>query len=98
VTTTMVVELATFVAGIVALVAMYLGYRRFKRSQPGDPDNLRAQATVWTSAGVLIMTGANALTVLIGPGDVRVLVAGLPLVGVSVWCFVKAFRLRKLAA
>lgn len=97
-TATMVVELATFVAGIAALVAMFLGYRRFRSSEPGDPDNLRAQATVWTSAGVLIMTGANALTMLIGPGDLRVLLAGLPLVGVSVWCFVKAFRLRRLAA
>jgi len=93
----MVVELVTFVAGVAALVALYLGYRRFKRSEPGDPDNLRAQSTVWASAGVLVMAGANALSVLIGPGDVRLLLAGLPLVGVSVWCFAKAFRLRRLA-
>jgi hypothetical protein len=89
-------ELATFVAGLAALVGLWRGYRRFTRSHPGDADNLRAQATVWTSAGVLVMAGANALALLIGPGDVRVLVAGLPLIGVAVWCFVRAFRLRKL--
>ncbi len=42
------------------------------------------------------MAGANVLALLIGPGDVRVLVAGLPLIGVATWYFVTAFRLRKL--
>ena len=96
-TVTMVFELVTIVAGLSALVALFRGYRGFTRSTPGDPDNLRAQSTVWASAGVLVMAGVNGLAMLIGPGDVRVLLAGLPLVGVSFWCFSKAFRLRRLA-
>lgn len=97
-TPAMVFELVSLIAGLAALVGLYVGYRAFKRSEPGDADNLRAQATVWTSSGVLIMAGANALTLLIGPGDVRVLVAGLPLVAVAVWCFGRAVRLRRLVS
>ncbi len=44
-------ERATLVAGLAALVGSWRGYRRFNRSQPGNADNLRAQATVWASAG-----------------------------------------------
>lgn len=91
-------ELVSLIAGLAALVGLYVGYRGFKRSEPGDAANLRAQATVWTSTGVLIAAGANALTLLIGPGDVRVLLAGLPLIAAAVWCFSKATRLRRLAA
>lgn len=42
-----VTMLVTIVAGLAALVALFGGYRGFTRSTPGDPDNLRAQSTVW---------------------------------------------------